>query len=264
MKWYRIWAMCLRQMYLYPRSIPRILDILFWPITDLLIWGFLTIFLRQFNASVPNILTLFLGALVFWSLIHRAQQAVSIAFLEEVWEKNLLNIFVTPLKVTEFLASSFFLSLIRVGMVGSSVGFFSFLFFRLNMFEFGFLLIPFVINLFLFGWILGVIATSIILRFGQAAQVLAFALTMMLQPFAAVFYPVSVLPPPLQAIAFILPASHVFEGMREVLLRGSVPTDQILWAFGLNIIWGALGVWLFLHMFAAVKVQGRLQKLVDY
>ena len=264
MKGYRIWAMMLRQIYLYPRSIPRLLDIFFWPITDLLIWGFLTMFLRQFNANIPNILTLFLGALVFWSLIHRAQQAVSIAFLEEVWEKNLLNIFVSPLKVTEFLASSFFLSLIRVCMVGFSVGFFSFLFFRLNMFDFGFFLIPFVLNLFLFGWVLGVIATSIILRFGQAAQVLAFALTMMLQPFAAVFYSVTVLPGPLQAIAWVLPASHVFEGMRDVVLHGVISTDEMFLAFGLNVIWGILGVWLFLHMFAQVKVQGRLQKLVDY
>ena len=105
----RIYALLLRYLYLYPRSIPRILDIVFWPIVDLLIWGWLTLYLQQSRAGIPGIVSALLGAMVFWNFIQRSQQAVSIAFLEEVWERNLLNLFVTwiVLRNTELLFKVF-------------------------------------------------------------------------------------------------------------------------------------------------------------
>src|SRR3989344_2471535 len=130
MKWHRIYAMLRRYLYLYPRSVPRILDIFFWPITELLIWGFLTFYLRQINTSIPNVATAILGALVFWNFIQRSQQAVSIAFLEEAWERNLINIFVTPIKMTEFLAATLFVGVVRLILIGLSVGIAAFLLFQ--------------------------------------------------------------------------------------------------------------------------------------
>ena len=103
MNWNRIYSMLLRYLYLYPRSVPRILDIVFWPIVDILLWGFLTVFLSQFRQGVPLVVPIILGALIFWNFVQRSQQAVSIAFLEEVWERNLLNIFVTPLRLSEVI-----------------------------------------------------------------------------------------------------------------------------------------------------------------
>lgn len=263
MRWQRIQALLLRYLYLYPRSVPRILDIFFWPITDLLIWGFLTLYLRQVNLDLPNFATLLLGALIFWNFIHRSQQGVSIAFLEEVWERNLLNIFVTPIKLSEFLAATVCVGLVRLLLIGVTVGVSSFFLFHFNVFSFGWYLIPFVFNLFFFGWIVGLIATAIILRFGQSAQVLAFALTIFLQPFVAVFYPVSVLPPFLQSIALVIPATHVFEGMRSVVLRGALSMETLVLATVLNLIWFSAAVFLFFRMFEYVREKGRLAKLVN-
>lgn len=270
MSWTRIRGLVLRYLYLYPRSVPRFLDILFWPLVDIAIWGFLTVYLQQASPAIGGarfnfvgVAGLLLGAMVFWNFVQRSQQAVSISFLEEVWEKNLLNLFVTPVRIGEFLASTLLVGVFRLSLIGIVLGLSSYLFFRFNIFSFGFLLIPFGINLFLFGWILGLVATSIILRFGQSAQVLAFALTMLIQPFAAVFYPISVLPGFLQPLALALPVSHVFEGMREVVLSGKLPVNELVAATVLNLVWLAGALWLFLRMFDYVREKGHLHKLVD-
>lgn len=263
MKWHRIYALFLRYIYLYPRSVPRIMDIFFWPIVDVLLWGYLTLYLTNIQASTVNFLSILLGAVVFWDFILRSQQAVSISFLEEVWERNLLNIFVTPIRISEFLSATVLVGITRIALIGITLALSSSLFFKFNVFSFGFYLIPFVLNLFVFGWILGLIATCILLRFGQSAQVLAFALTTILQPFLAVFYPVSVLPKVLQPIALAIPATHVFEGMRSVITQKSLPLFNLAGATILNIIWFVISLWIFLRMFEYVREKGQLLKLVD-
>lgn len=259
----RIYGLTLRYLYLYPRSIPRILDIFFWPIVDILVWGFLTSYLTQIRGNAISFIHILLGAIIFWDFILRAQQSVSISFLEEVWERNLLNIFVTPLTLSEFLASTVLVGFARLFLIGLTLTAFSFIFFQFNLFSFGMYLVPFVVNLFFFGWVLGLIATSILLRFGQSAQVLAFALTTLLQPFLAVFYPVSVLPKPLQIVALAIPATHVFEGMRMVVIYHTIPVYNLWMAFGLNIIWLIISLFIFVKMFAYVKDKGHLLKLAD-
>lgn len=261
MKFYRIQALLLRYLYIYPRSVPRILDIFVWPIVDVLIWGFLTVYIQQVRPGFP--ISLLLGAVVFWDFILRAQQAVTISFMEEIWERNLFNIFVTPIRISEFLAATFFVGIARIGMIGLSLGLSSFFFFHFNIFSFGLYLIPFVLNFFFFGWVLGLLAIAILLRFGQSAQVIAFAFTTFLQPLLAVFYPVSALPVWIRPIALMIPATHVFEGMRSVILSNTFPVYNLLMAIGLNVVWFLIAVWLLYAMFDYVRREGKLLKLVD-
>lgn len=263
MKWHRIYALLLRYLYLYPRSVPRILDIFFWPITDLLIWGFLTLYLQSAQSDVPYFGKMLLGALILWNFTNRSQQGISIAFLEEIWEKNLINIFVTPISLKEFLAATILVGLARIAVLGAFLGTAAFLMFHFNILSFGWYLVPFILNLFVFGWVLGLFATSIIMRFGQSAQVLAFTLTVILMPFAAVFYPVSILPPVVKQISLALPISHVFEGMRNVILQQSLAFDTLLLAGVLNIVWLVLALFLFFYMFDDMREKGQLSKLVD-
>src|SRR3989338_7537375 len=150
----RIYALIMRYLYLYPRSVPRIMDIFFWPMVELLIWGFLTLYLQQSKIAIPNFVNALLGALIFWNFVQRSQQAVSIAFLEEVWERNLLNIFVTPLRLSEFLAATVFVGFVRLFLIGFITSITAFLLFQFNIFIFGLFLVPFILNLFLYGWIL--------------------------------------------------------------------------------------------------------------
>ena len=261
MKFHRIKALIIRQLYLYPRSFPRLMDVFFWPVLELLVWGFLSVYLEKLSLNTVNILSILLGAMIFWELFNRSQQAVTIAFLEDVWEKNLLNLFVTPVKVIEFLLSTAVLGLIRIIMQGAILAVLALLLYHFNVFQFGLYTIPFVVSLLIFGWILGLFVVAIILRFGTTAQVLAFGVIFLIQPFSAVFYPVSALPQVLQWVAYILPSTYVFEGMRTVIATGSMPLTPMLLSYGLNAVYLALVFWFFYAMFRIVKRRGLLLKL---
>lgn len=261
MKWHRVQAILIRHLYLYQRSVPRLMDIFYWPVMELLMWGFLTRYLEGAGFGGLNIVTVILGALVFWDLLSQSQRAVSVAFLEDVWERNLLNIFVTPLRVSEFLLSTVLLGLVRIALAGVVISILAYLLYQFNIFSFGFYLVPFVLSLLLFGWALGLFTTGIILRFGSSAQVLAFGFIFLIQPFSAVFYPVSALPQNLQYVAYILPSTWVFEGVRRVVATGSLSLAHLSVAFALNIIYLGLVFWFFYAMFSRVKEKGLLLKL---
>ncbi len=261
MKWHRINALLIRHLYLYKRSIPRLMDIFFWPVMELILWGLISLYLAKFELAGVNIVTFLIGGIIFWDLLSQGQRSVSIAFLEDVWERNLLNVFVTPLKPSEFIASTGLLAAVRIILVGVVMAILASILYSFNIFTFGFLLIPFMLNLLLFGFSLGLFTVAIILRYGSSAQMLAFGLLFLIQPFSAVFYPVSVLPSSVQWISYILPSTHVFEGMRAVASTGILPMKDLLLASGLNIIYLALFAFFFYKMFAYIKNAGRLLKL---
>lgn len=261
MKLYRINALLIRHLYLYQRSVPRLMDIFFWPILELFLWGFLGLYLQQLNITGMNIVTIFLGALIFWNFLNQAQHSTFITFLEEIWERNLLNIFVSPLTTAEFLASTLFLSIIRIILIGIVMSFLAFVCYHLNFFSFGFYIIPFAVNLLLFGWALGLFTIGLILQWGTSAQNLAFGIVFLIQPFSAVFYPVSVLPETIRWIAYLLPPSYIFEGMREVIHTGALPLELLTTGFLINIAYIVFALWFFFFMFNKAKQSGKLMKL---
>lgn len=261
MKWYRIYALLMRHLYLYKRSIPRIMDIFYWPVMDLLLWGFLSVYLQGQSLETINFITVIVGGLIFWTLLNQSQRAVSIAFLEDVWERNLLNIFVTPLKVSEFLSATVLLGLVRIGIISVVMGILAFVLYKFDLLQFGFTLIPFFANLLFFGWSLGILIIGIILRYGTQAQILAFGLIFVIQPFSAVFYPVSALPESIRFLAYASPATYVFEGMRQLLNTHTFSMTLFIQALVANTIYLILSIMFFNFMFSRTKKQGTLMKL---
>jgi len=261
MKLHRINALVIRHLYLFQRSIPRLMDLFYWPIMELVLWGFISVYIDKLNISGFNAVTVLMGAIIFWDLLSQSQKAVSIAFLEDVWERNFLNIFVTPLRISEFLASTMLLGLFRIIIVGIVMGVLALFMFKFNILVFGLYLVPFMLNLLIFGTTLGLFTTAIILRYGTSAQILAFGFLFLIQPFSAVFYPVSVLPHSLQIVSYLLPSTYVFEGTRQVIATGTMSGNLLLLSFLTNIIYLIIVVWFFFRMFAKVKEKGRLLKL---
>ena len=261
MKLHRILALASRNLMLYKRSPQRILEIVYWPVLDLLLWGFITLYLSNFEAGLPRFVTFFLGALILWDILFRAQQGVCISFLEEIWSRNLLNLFVSPLRPIEYLASTMLVSLVKVGIAASFSIVLAMLIYDFNVFIIGVSIIPFILNLIMMGWSVGIVTTAIILRYGQQAEMLAWGLVFLVQPFSAVFYPVSVLPPFLQEIARFIPAAHVFEGMRAVIEEEGFPVGHLFWAFGLNVIYFLVSLRFFFHLFHIVREKGLLVRV---
>ena len=258
MKLYRILALVNRHLMLYKRSPQRVMEIIYWPLLDLLVWGFITLYLARFREGLPAFVTFFLGALILWDILFRAQQGICISFLEEIWSRNLLNLFVSPLRTGEFLAATMLVSIIKVAGAAIMTVTLALLLYDFNLFIIGLSLIPFVFNLVAMGWAVGIFTTAIILRYGQEAEVLAWGLAFLFQPVSAVFYPISVLPPVLQAVARGIPAAHIFEGMRAVIETGSLPLDALAWAVGLNAVYLTAAILFFNFMFQVVRRKGLL------
>src|SRR5579885_2269485 len=251
MRWRHVRALVIRYTILSTRSAPRVVEMFLWTFMELFVWGFVTMYLLRVNGAHPSLVTFLLGAMIFWDIIYRAAQGVSISFLEDVWSRNLLNVFVAPVRVSEFIAASYALAL-----TGGAYLMYSF-----NLFSMGFALVPLFANLVIMGWSIGMLTTALLMRWGQAAENLAWAVPFLIQPIAAVFYPVSVLPAWLQPVAFTIPASHVFEGMRQVLRGEPLNVERLIWAFVLNLVYLALAAWSFNHMFHLARSNGLLTKL---
>jgi ABC-2 type transport system permease protein len=261
MKVNRIGALFLRQIYLYKRSLPRLMGILYWPVLDLVLWGFITIYLNQYRGSLPAFVSFFLGALILWDLLFRAQQGISISFLEDMWARNLLNVFVSPITVGEYLSALMLVSLIKIALTATVSVSLAWFLYSFNIFIIGVSLIPFVLNLLLLGWAVGIFTIALILRYGQQAEILAWGIAFLFQPVSAVFYPVSVLPYPMQVLALWVPSSHVFEGMRAVVSGGGFPFRELAWALSLNIFYLMCAVAFFYSVFRTVRVKGLLGKI---
>jgi ABC-2 type transport system permease protein len=261
MKLHRVAALVARHLYLYRRSLPRIMEIFYWPFLDLVIWGFITLYLAKYQPAAPGFVTFFLGALILWDMLFRSQQGITISFLEELWARNLMNLFASPLSPAEFLAATIAMSIFKVICVSFVMGICAWLFYGYNVLVMGIWLLPFVVNLVITGWVIGVLTTSLIMRFGQEAEILAWSLVFLFQPISCVFYPLDVLPRWLQAVAWINPASHIFEGMRDVLNAGTVPLSHLAWAGALNGTLLILTIVLFYKTFAYCKVQGSLVRV---
>ncbi|MBZ0220711.1 MAG: ABC transporter permease [Candidatus Methylomirabilis sp.] len=257
----RILAYTIRHLYLYKRSLPRLMEILYWPVLDLLVWGFVTVYLSRQEGAVPGFVTFFIGALILWDLLFRSQQGISVSFLEDVWSRNLLNIFVSPLSATEYILSLLFLSTIKLVLTATVMVTLAWLLYAFNIFALGLTLVPLVLNLIVMGWAVGILTTSLILRFGQEAEVLAWGVALLFQPVSAVFYPVEVLPWFLRAVANYIPAAHIFEGMRLVLNTGEFPAREVAAAAALNFVYIVLSVLFFYWNFRVVRRKGLLAKV---
>lgn len=259
-----ILALVQRQVLLFTRNPVRAFELFFWPVVQLLVWGFVTVFLQQQvggdSGNFPRFITFLIGAIILWDALFRSQQGVAISFLEDVWTRNLLNIFAAPLKMSEYLAAGFAVGFLRVLVTAIVMGLIAFITYRFNLLQFEWLLVPFYANLLLFGWALGVFSTSLILRFGHAAESLAWAIPFMVQPFACVFYDVAVLPGWMRAVALAMPPAHIFEGMRGVLSGEGFDAPRLLLAAGLNLLYLFLFGALFARTLRVARERGLLVK----
>jgi ABC-2 type transport system permease protein len=257
----RVGVMVLRYVFVYRRSPVRLLEVVFWPTMGLLVWGFLTTFIqRAGEGDLPRLITFLIGAMICWDILFRAQQGVALSFLEDVWARNLLNIFCAPVRLREYVLATFLFGLMRVSVTLMFLSFLAWVFYHFNFFSLGLALIPFIANLLVLGLTIGIITIAIVLRYGHGAEPFAWALPFLLQPFSAVFYPVNVLPEPMQKVAWAIPCTYVFEGMRAVIGSGVIPWDGLAWAIGLNIAYLAAAMGLLLHMFNLARDRGILGK----
>ncbi|PTL85899.1 ABC transporter permease [Vitiosangium sp. GDMCC 1.1324] len=242
-------AIVLRQFYLLRGSPSRVFPLFVWVAIDIVLWGFITRYLNSVTAKGLDFVPSLLGAVLLWDFLTRVMQGVTMAFFEDVWSRNFLNIFATPLSISEYLGG-----LVLSSIATSSVGLLVMMVvasavFGLSLFSYGLLLVPFLLVLFLFGIALGIFGSAVVLRLGPSAEWFVWPIPAVVSPFAGVFYPLSTLPTWMQAISHLLPPSYVFEGMRTLVSGGAFSAASLLWGAGLAVLDILLACWFFTRVY---------------
>ena len=257
----RVRALIRRHAYLLLKSWPRIVSMAYYPTVTMVLWAFVTLYLAPTNRFLTDAPGFFIGAVLLWDVLFRGQLGVSLTFTEEMYSRNLGNLFVSPLRLYELIAGQLTMSLIRtlIGVGGACA--FAFLLFRYSIFSMGFPLIAFFACLLAFGWAVGLAVSAMILRYGLGAEELAWAAIFLVAPVSGVYYPIAVLPSVLQVVSHALPTAAVFEGMRALLLQHTFRYDLFRDAVLLDVIYIALGAALFAAAVHSARKRGALLQM---
>jgi ABC-2 type transport system permease protein len=252
----RITAILLRHLYVLRCSWPRILELAYWPTVQVVLWGFVTSFFLQHSSWVAQAGGVLISAVLLWDVFFRGNLGISIVFMEEMWARNLAQLFASPLRPGELIAALAIMSLVRtlIGVLPAAL--LALPLFGVSVFDLGLPLVLFFLNLLVFGWAVGLVVSGLVLRLGLGAESLAWVAVFAVAPLSGVYYPIDVLPGWLQPAAFVLPTAWVFEGMRAVLFDGTFRGDLLLRAALLNVTYLALSVVFFLRVVEVARRRG--------
>ncbi len=256
----RVGAMLLRNVYLMRSSWIRVFDLMYWPLLQMVIWGFINTFLASQSSWVLRAGGLLIGAVLLWDVLVRGQFGMTLSLLEELWSRNFANIFVAPLRPFEYGIALMGLSVIRslISVVPSAL--LAIPLFHYSIFELGLPLVAFYAVLMMTGWAAGLLICAMLIRFGLAAESFAWASVFVLAPICGVYYPVATLPGWLQPISWALPPTHVFEGMRAIMLDHVFRADLLASALLLNLVYIAIAMTAFLFAFRKARERGQLMQ----
>jgi ABC-2 type transport system permease protein len=254
----RIGAMVLRYWYLLRSSWPRMLELIYWPAVQMFMWGFLQLYISSSAGFFARAGGTFIGAVLLWDILFRGQLGFSISFLEEMWARNMGNLMISPLRPVEFIAALMIMSVIRLAIGMVPVSLLAIVFFGFNLYGLGLALAAFFVNLILTSWSIGILVSGLLLRNGMGAESLAWTFMFLLLPLTCVYYPVTVLPEWMQAVAWALPPTYVFEGMRALLIDHAFRADLMLEALALNAVLFAATALSFVALLGSARRNGSL------
>ncbi len=257
----RINTMVLRYIYLVRGSWPRILELFYWPAVQLILWGFISEFFVTNSTWLMQASGVLLAAVLLWDVMFRGHLGVSLAFFEEMYSRNLGHLFASPLRPWELVGALLLISLIRtlIGVGGAAL--LAIPLFDYSIFGLGLPLLGFFANLLVMGWAIGLLVSGLVLRYGLGAESFAWVSIFAIAPLSGIYYPIAVLPDWLQAVAWALPSSHVFEGMRAVMFDQVFRVDHMMQAVLLNGLLLMAGAGAFLKAFNSARRRGLLLRI---
>lgn len=255
MSFKRIQGVFFRYFHALFRGSHFLADLFYWPLVDILLWGLTSIWM-QTQGNVSNLPLILMTGLIFWQITWRGSVDISVNLLQEFWNRNLVNLFSTPLKISEWTSGVILLCFFKLSITVSFGALMVYLLYSLNVFTIGWLFLPFAASLLIFGWTIGFLAASAIIYWGHQMEAFAWMIAFVFAPFSAVFYPIDVLPHWAQMIGWCLPTTYIFEGMRSVLSTGSFATSFFWISMVLNVVYLSLALLLFQMMFKKSQAKG--------
>jgi ABC-2 type transport system permease protein len=261
MKLNRISGVVMRHAFETRRNFDRVTDLVYWPVLDIIVWGFFTIYIRKENPVGSGIVGFMLAAVILWGMFYAFQRDMAVGFLDELWSRNLVNLFSTPLTVGEYMAGLLFVNFIKASISLVAAAIVAWIAYSFDIFPILPAFLPYMACLVLFAFAIGIAITGLIFRYTTRIQGLAWSSAALLLPLSCVFYPLKSLPRGLQPIAWMLPTAHAFEGMRQILSGGGFSPVHFWWAMGLNLTYFVTAVVFFRKIFEAARTRGLLVKL---
>ncbi len=261
MRFLRIYGLCLRHVYLIFGSLPRVIDLIYWPSIQVVLWGFISKFFTISSSYYNDTIGIILTAAILYDFLFRTSISYNIMFLEEIWSRNFTNLFITPIKIGEIITALTITAIFRalIGLIPVSL--FAIPLFGVSIFKLGFILIFLLLNLHLFGICLGILVSSGLIRFGPAFENIAWASLFLLAPLGCIYYPIDILPNWLQNIANGLPLVYIFEEMRNILINDSYAAENIVKASFLTFLYFIFSIMVFYFFFSESRKKGTLMNM---
>lgn len=258
MKIRRILSLMLRHLYLIKASFPRIIDLIYWPTVQIILWGFVSKFFTMHSTYFNNTVGIILTAAILYDFLFRSSISYNMLFLEEIWSRNLINLFVSPLKISEIIIALTCTALIRtlIGLIPAVL--IAIPLFGISLMDLGLPLLLLLFSLYLFGITLGLLVTAGLVRFGPSFENIAWASLFFIAPLGCIYYPVEILPNWLQVVALALPLAHIFEETRSILIANTVDYVNIYNALALNLVYLSIALLTFYRSFKTAKIKGSL------
>ena len=258
MSYNRILGLFLRHFYLIKSSFPRILDLIYWPTIQIILWGFISKFFTIYSDYYNNTVGVILSCAILYDFLFRSSISFNMLFLEEIWSRNLTNLFIAPLRISEIIVSLVLTALLRtlIGLVPAIL--ITSPLFGISILDLGAPLFLLFLSLYAFGITLGLFVSAGLLRYGPAFENIAWSSLFLLAPLGCIYYPIEILPDFFQSIAKFLPLVYIFEEARSILVNNVVDYSNIKSAIFLNIFYLFLGISLFYYSFSKARDKGTL------
>nr|WP_075522664.1 ABC transporter permease [Candidatus Pelagibacter ubique] len=254
----RMYGLFLRHFYLIKGSLPRVLDLIYWPSIQIILWGFISKFFTNYSDYYNNTIGVILTCAILYDFLFRSSISFNMLFLEEIWSRNFTNLFIAPLTTKEIITSLIFTALIRtlIGLVPAII--LTSPLFGVSILKLGIPLLFLFLSLYIFGITLGIMVSSGLLRYGPSFENIAWSSLFLLAPLGCIYYPIDILPNFFQILAKVLPLVYIFDEARNILINGSVNYSNIFYAYFLNIIYLCLSIILFYVSFSKAREKGTL------
>ena len=254
----KMYGLFLRHFYLIKSSLPRVLDLIYWPTIQIILWGFISKFFSMYSEYYNNALGVILTCAILYDILFRSSISFNMLFLEEIWSRNFTNLFIAPLKLKEIIVSLIFTALIRtlIGLVPAIL--LTSPLFGISIFELGFPLLLLFLSLYIFGITLGLFVSAGLIRYGPSFENIAWSSLFLLAPLGCIYYPIEILPNFFQTVAKSLPLVYIFDETRNILINGFINYENLKHAYLLNLLYLIIGIILFYLSFLRARVKGTL------
>ena len=254
----KMYGLYLRHFYLIKSSLPRVLDLIYWPTIQIILWGFISKFFSIYSDYYSNTLGVILTCAILYDILFRSSISFNMLFLEEIWSRNFTNLFIAPLKLREIITSLIFTALIRtlIGLVPAII--LTSPLFGVSIIKLGFPLLLLFLSLYIFGITLGLFVSAGLIRFGPSFENIAWSSLFLLAPLGCIYYPIEILPNFFQIIAKGLPLVYIFDETRNILLNDFINYENLKTAFMLNVVYLTFGIFLFYFSFLRACIKGTL------